>query len=413
MAGDLLTGFPSGLGLSPFQRKFPFPMSKSPVVSESSSSPHNRPRLKILAGPRESQRGRHTRRSRGSSTSFAFAPGVLAWIASAGMLGAEAPSKNPSPYVVLVTEGDGTVQAVFERYPELRGSWEELARFNLLRPGRPIEIPLEMLEFPGTLAKVASFYGEAEVKRSFDPRFIPLVPNLLLREGDEIRTWRGAGARILFDDGNYILLKSQSRATLVSLGTREQPATSRLQLFLKEGSIWSQMEHELRGRFEVKTPTANTIIRGTEFRVKVEPGEATRVEVLDGRVDFEMGERRLSVGRQEGALAVNGSDALANSPLPPAPELLAPLPEEVLRSESFDQVFLWGAVEGAEVYSFEIARDDRFFDLVAERRVGPEATVRIQGIEPGTYFWRVTSIVRGFESSPAESRYFVFVDRRP
>ncbi len=347
------------------------------------------------------------------TTSFAFALGVLAWVASAAFLGAEGPRKDPSPYVVLVTEGDGTVQAVFERYPELRGSWEEIAKFNLLRAGQPIEIPAELLDSPGTLAKVASFYGEAEVKRSFDARFIPLVSNLLLREGDEIRTWRGAGARILFEDGNYVLLKSQSRATLVSLGTRGEPATSRLKLFLKEGSVWSQMEHELRGRFEVTTPSANTIIRGTEFRVKVEPGEATRVEVLDGRVDFEMGERRLSVGRQEGALAVTGSDTLAPAPLPPAPELLAPLPEEVLRSDAFDQTFRWGAVEGAEVYSFEIARDDRFFDVVAERRAGPEASVRIQGIEPGTYFWRVTSIVRGFEGSPAASRYFVFVDRSP
>jgi hypothetical protein len=210
-----------------------------------------------------------------------------------------------------------------------------------------------------------------------------------------------------------VLLKSQSRATVVSLGAREASAASRLQLFLKEGSVWSQMEHELRGRFEVKTPTANTIIRGTEFRVKVEPGEATRVEVLDGRVDFEMGERRLSVGRQEGALAVAGSDTLTPAPLPPAPELLSPLPEEVLRSESFDQMFRWSTVEGAEVYSLEISRDDRFFDLVAERRVGPETSARIQGLEPGTYFWRTTSTVRGFEGSPSRSRYFVFVDRRP
>ncbi len=346
-------------------------------------------------------------------TPFVFALGALAWVASGGLLCAESPRKTASPYVVLVTEGDGTVQAVFDRYPELRGSWEELARFNLLRAGAPIEIPAAMLDSPGTLAKVASFYGEAEVKRSFDPRFIPLVPNLLLREGDEIRTWRGAGARILFEDGNYVLLKSQSRATLVSLGSRDTPATSRLQLFLKEGSIWSQMEHELRGRFEVKTPTANTIIRGTEFRVKVEPGEATRVEVLEGRVDFEIGERRLSVGQQEGALAVTGADSLSPAPLPPAPELLAPLPEEVLRIDSFDQTFRWRTVSRAEVYSFEIARDDRFFDIVEERRVGSEASVRIQGLEPGTYFWRVTSIVRGFESSPAEPRYFVFVDRRP
>ena len=347
--------------------------------------------------------------SRKASVAFA-----LGFVASAGLLGAESPRKDPaSPYVVLVTEDDFSVQSVFDRYPELRGSWEELAKFNLLRVGEAIEIPSDMLDSPGTLAKVASFHGEAEVKRSFDQRFIPLVPNLLLRKGDEIRTWRGAGARILFEDGNYVLLKSGSRATLVSLGTRAEPSTSRLQLFLKEGSVWSQMEHELRGRFEVKTPSANTIIRGTEFRVKVEPGEATRVEVLDGRVDFEMGERRLSVGRQQGALAVTGSDSLAPAPLPPPPSLMAPLPEEVLRSESFDQTFRWSPVDGAEVYTFEIARDEQFFDLIAERRVGPEASVRIQGLEPGTYFWRVTSIVRGFEGSPAERRYFVFVDRRP
>jgi hypothetical protein len=339
---------------------------------------------------------------------------ALGLIANAGPVGAESVKKDgASPYVVLVTEDDGSVESVFHRYPELRGSWEELAKFNLLRAGRAIEIPTEMLDSPGILAKVGSFYGEAEVKRSFDSRFIPLVANLLLREGDEIRTWRGSGARILFEDGNYVLLKSGSRATLVSLGTRDKPATSRLQLLLKEGSVWSQMEHELRGRFEVKTPSANTIIRGTEFRVKVEPGDATRVEVLEGRVEFEMGERRLSVGRQEGALAVTGSDGLAAAPLPPAPGLLSPLPDEVLRSDSFDQTFRWSPVEGAEVYAFEIARDDRFFDLVVERSVGPEASVRVQGLEPGTYFWRAAAIVRGFEGSPAEGRYFVFVDHRP
>ena len=338
---------------------------------------------------------------------------LFAWLASPGITRAEDRPKGAAPYVVLVTEGDETVQAIFERYRELRGSWEELARFNLLRPGEAIEVPADMLDSPGMLARIASFYGEAEVKRSFDSRFIPLVPNLLLREGDEIRTWRGAGARILFEDGNTVLLKSQSRATLVSLGTRKQPATSRLQLFLEEGSIWSQMEHELRGRFEVKTPTANTIIRGTEFRVKVEPGEATRVEVLHGWVDFEVGAERLSVGPQEGALAVTGAGGTTPAPLPQAPVLQSPLPGEVLRGDSFEETFRWGAVEGAEVYELEIARDDRFFDVVVERRAGPEASVRIQGLEAGTYFWRATSVVGGFESSPAEGRYFVFVDRRP
>jgi FecR protein len=324
---------------------------------------------------------------------------------------AENDSKQ-EPYVVLVTQGDETVQAVFGRYPELKGSWDELARYNLLRAGNTIEVPRDMLDTDGVLAKVGSFYGESEVKRSFDDRYLPVVKNLLLREGDEIRTWRGAGVRILFEDGNYVLLRSNSRARVVSLGSKKASAASRMQLFLKEGSVWSEMEHGLRGRFEIQTPSASTIIRGTEFRVKVEPGEATRLEVLDGRVDFGVGERTVSVAKQEGALAT-GSEPVVTTALPSPPALEAPLQQEVIRADALDQVFRWQKVEGAESYDFEIARDEEFFDVMVERSVGPEASVRIQSLEPGTYFWRTSTVVHGFEGSPSATRYFVFVQLSP
>jgi hypothetical protein len=326
---------------------------------------------------------------------------------------AEENPQNRAPYVVLVTEGDSTAEAIFRRYPELKGSFEELARFNLLRSGNPIEIPKEMLVTDGVLAKVASFFGEAEVKRSFDDRFLPLVRNLLLREGDELRTWRGAGVRILFEDGNYVLLQSNSRAKVVSLGSKRASADSRMQLFLKEGGIWSEMEKGVRGRFEIETPSASTIIRGTEFRVKVEPGEATRLEVLDGKVDFAIGDRIVSVGNQEGALAAAGSEPVSPTRLPASPALEAPLPQEVIREDALDQTFRWQKVDGAEAYDFDVARDESFFDIVVERRVGPEPFVRIQNLEPGTYFWRVSTVARGFEGSPSATRYFVFVQLGP
>jgi hypothetical protein len=333
---------------------------------------------------------------------------TLAGAAEAGGNG-----EKVEPYVVLVTEGDSTVQAVFRRYPELKASWEELARFNLLRSGNAIEVPKEMLDTDAVLSKVANFYGEAEVKRSFDDHYVPVVRNLLLREGDEIRTWRGAGVRILFEDGNYVLLKSNSRAKVVCLGSKKASAASRMQIFLKEGSIWSEMEHGLRGRFEIETPSASTIIRGTEFRVKVEPGEATRLEVLDGTVDFGIGDRTVSVGKQQGALAATDSGEVSPTPLPLPPALDAPLPQEVIRADSLDQIFHWTPVRGAESYELEIARDEEFFDIVVERQVGPEASVRVQNLEPGTYFWRASTISGGFEGSPSPTRYFVFVQLSP
>lgn len=349
----------------------------------------------------------------------AIVPLMLALLAASPSLAEErrngSSSKGEESRYVVLPKNEGSVEAFEARYPELAGRWDEIARFNLLRSGHAIEVPEALLRTDGVLARIASFYGEAEVRRSFDDRFVPLVPNLLVREGDEIRTWRDAGVRLLFSDGNYVFLKSHSRAEVTSLGSNPAAADApRLRLTLKEGSLWSEIEHDIRGRYEIRTPTASTIIRGTTFRVKVEPSDATRVEVLDGHVDVEVGETRLSVGTQQGALADAAARALAAEPLPAAPELLSPLPEEVLARDTFEQIFRWSPVDGAEAYVFELARDERFFEMVAERRVGPEASVRLATLESGTYFWRVSSISpSGFQGAPGPQRYFVFVQRRP
>ena len=318
-------------------------------------------------------------------------------------------------FVVVMTGDDSSVQALFDRYPEISGSWEELAKFNLLRSGHVIEIPRHMLSSDGILAKVASYYGDIEVKRAFDKRFVPVVKNLLLREGDEIRTWSGSGVRILFEDGNYVFVNSHTKVKVVSLGDRHASASSRLQILLKEGSIWSQIEKQLKGQFEIRTSTANTIIRGTNFRVKVEPGDATRLEVLEGMVEFEAGGDPVSVGSQQGALASGDGAPISSVTLPPPPGTLdAPEPQEVIRGDVFNQLFRWNVVSGASAYHLIIARDERFFDVVEERQVGPEASVRIPSLEPGTYFWQVSTVgAGGFEGSFSESRYFVFVKSRP
>lgn len=344
----------------------------------------------------------------------------IAWFLFFAATATAGPEAKPSrhdgdDFVVVVTEHDSSARALLERYPEVSASWEELAKFNLLRSGHVIEIPRDMIASDGVLAKVASAYGDVEVKRAFDERFIPVVKNLLLREGDEVRTWSSSGARILFEDGSYVFVKSHTKVKVVSLAKEETSAASRLQILLKEGSVWSQIEKRLKGEFEVQTSTANTIIRGTSFRVKLEPGDATRLEVLEGSVDFRAAGEAVSIESQQGALAAGGDEPITAANLPPAPETLqAPQPQEVIRGDEFDQTFRWSPVSGAASYHLVIARDDRFFDIVEERQVGPEASVRIPNMEPGTYFWRVSTVgASGFEGSFSEGRYFVFVRRQP
>jgi hypothetical protein len=327
----------------------------------------------------------------------------------------EPKSKEKQPFVLILTPSDTSPETVLTRYPEITGNWVDIAKHNLLRPGREIELTRDMLAADHYLAKVVGFYGETEVRRAFDERFIPVVQNLLLREGDILRTWRRSGGRFLFEDGSFVVLKSNSRAKLTRLNPRTADAKAEVKLELLEGSIWSRIARRVHGNFEIKTPGAVTIIRGTDFRLKIEAGDATRLEVLEGSVELTADEGAVIVPARKGILKLTGEVLGQPQDLPDAPqELLAPQPEQVFRGEAFDQTFQWRPALGAAEYRVEVSRDSDFFDIVEERRTGSEASVRIRDLEPGTYFWRVTAIdSKGFESPPTEPLYFVVVRTRP
>ena len=336
--------------------------------------------------------------------------------AGPGTESADSKDKKDTPYVIL-TDSESSPDELFQRYPELASSWDELARFNLLRrPGTAIEVPRDMLGADRTLAKIDGLYGEAEVNRSFDNRYIPVVKNLLLREGDVLRTWRHSGARILFDNGSQVVLRSHSKARLIAMpssaGSSSKP---RVRLELVEGNIWIRTLGGSEGGFLIDTPTASTITRGTDFRLKVEAGQATRLEVLEGAVELESGDQTVLVPAQQGVFARGIGDAPIPEPLPQAPdELVAPHAEQVFRASAFDVTFRWTPVPGAQSYRLEIAHDTGFFDLAEERLTGARTAARISGLEPGTYFWRVSALSpSGFEGPPADGSYFVFVEKKP
>ncbi len=312
-------------------------------------------------------------------------------------------------YVIILTGDESTPEKVLQRYPEIAAAWPKVATYNLLRPGTAIELSRDMLGRDRPLARLAQVYGETEVRRPFDARFIPACSNLLVREGDVLRTWRRAGARIVFEDGSYFLLRGNSRAELASLGSQ----ASKTRLLLSEGSLLSRIKKG-SGRFEVETPTASTIIRGTEFRVKVEAGDATRLEVLDGEVELHSEGHSLAVPALRGSLTQRGTGPSAVQQLLAGPaSLREPQDKQVVRAAAFDQRFSWSSVPGAVAYRVEVSRDENFFDLIEEVLAGGELSAPIRGLDEGTYFWRVSAIgANGFEGPPSDSSYFVFVKTR-
>jgi len=334
-----------------------------------------------------------------------------------GDLPATMPSSGDD-YVVVMTDKDDSSQKVFSKYLDKPESWRPLADYNLLADGVKVRIPKAMLK-PGILpAKITAFSGRVDIARKVDWKWIPAVPNLLVSEGDWIRTRDRSSAEIRQDDGTVVLLRPGTKLmfTTSGLAKTERGEIRVTKLTLESGAIASRVT-KLRAqdsRFEIKTPTATSFIRGTEFRVKVE-AEGTRLEVLEGAVDFGSEESHVSVASNSGSLAPTGAvTPVAPSALPERPTaLLTPEDRQVLDGEIAGYRFSWAAAPGATRYHVEIAADAEFRELVDEQWVETSgadlAGFNVSDLDPGTYFWRVATINgAGYESAWSDARHFVY-----
>lgn len=327
-------------------------------------------------------------------------------------------AKSADDYVVVMTEKDDSPVKVYQKYLEKADLWRSLADYNLLSEGVKVRVPKEMLKSGILPAKVTKASGRVEIARNFDWKWIPVVPNLLVSEGDWIRTRARSSVEIRQDDGTVIQLRPDTKVMFTTSG---QTSSARgevrvTKLNLESGSLSAKVQKLLArdSRFEIKTPTATSFIRGTEFRVKVEDQGATRLEVLEGAIDFGSEQNHVSVAGNYGSRATAGTTPEAPHALPAAPAaLMTPENRQVLEGDITAYRFSWAAVSGAARYHVEVAADQEFKQLVDESWVdstGAElANFNLQTLEPGTYFWRVSAIdAQGYESPWSEARHFVY-----
>lgn len=322
-------------------------------------------------------------------------------------------------YVVVMTDKDTTPLKVYQKYLNSADFWRQIAEHNLLKKGVSVKIPKDMLKAEQIPSKITKFNGRVEVARNFDWKWVRVVDNMLIQEGDWIRTGKKASAEVQQDDGTVIKLRPGSKMLFQSNGTaktaRGEIRTTRVKL--ETGSILARVKKLARrdSRFEISTPTATSFIRGTEFRVKVEEAGATRLEVLEGAVDFGEEGEVVSVAGNFGSLVTEaGAEPAQPQGLPAAPaQLLSPENRQVLEGDLAMYQFAWAGVDTAVQYHIEVALDAGFRSLVDEARLaGTSAQVQsmdLENLEPGTYYWRVSAVnAAGYESAWSEMRHFVY-----
>lgn len=114
----------------------------------------------------------------------------------------------------------------------------------------------------------------------------PLAVGERLDVGTTLRTGPAGRVRLRCADGSVLVLADRSQLRIEAFST-PAGASRAAEFLLEAGLVGQRVAPAASGSWRVRTPTAVTAVRGTEFSVEVADGRATDVHVKAGEVDVE------------------------------------------------------------------------------------------------------------------------------
>ncbi len=180
-------------------------------------------------------------------------------------------------------------------YRPLMASLFILLAISLVTYSLPMfSAPTSALETKCTLSVLS---GTAEVQMYGSDSWQVAKDGVVLDAGTRVRTNQEAQAVLTFFEGTTIKLESGTDIEVEKVrGADDQPTEIVLKQWL--GKTWSRVVKKIDpgSRYEIKTPSAYALVRGTMFETEVDEAGATEVRTTEGRV---------SVGAQDEVVEVS------------------------------------------------------------------------------------------------------------
>lgn len=272
----------------------------------------------------------------------------------------------------------------------------------VIPPGTKIRIPVAWSKqiTDGVTARVVNVQGTALLKRLNTDGNIPIELGMQLFAGDEIRSENDSFVTIEFADQSILRLQDRSLMRINAMKIFGDFGLVDTLIDLQQGRTENAVpkKSETGTRFRIKTPSAVSSVRGTDFRVGITgASESTSSEVLSGLVQVSAATKEIGVPAGYGTVTAQG--------LPPsAPVKLLPPPDLNSTSLLYEQlplVITLNPLEGAVAYRAQIASDQNFENLRTEFTTG-KLPFRDGDIPDGDYWLRVRGIdVNGIEGYDA------------
>lgn len=129
--------------------------------------------------------------------------------------------------------------------------------------------------------------GTVQVLPAEDGEWQAAAPDGRMKAGDRVHTEAFSTATLTFFDGSVAQLESGTNVLVIQTSQPEQADGRIIMLQQDIGTIHYSVEPipGSNSRFEIQTPSATVIVRGTEFTVEVSTDGTTAVKVYEGTVE--------------------------------------------------------------------------------------------------------------------------------
>lgn len=266
-----------------------------------------------------------------------------------------------------------------------------------LPPGSCLRIPLAWTRLASEeSAAVLAVHGLVTLKRNGQEG--PVEPGMRLLVGDEIQSANDAFMTIEFADRSRLKVQDNTLFRLENMRMLGNRGVVDTFVDLQQGRTESSIpkKSDTGSRFRIKTPSAVSSVRGTDFRVGVIDGKsASSSEVLTGVVEVSAGQKSIRVASDLGSVTLQGA-------APSSPVRLLPPPDLSVTDNHYQRLPLVISLKplaGAHAYRAQIATDREFNNLWSEF-TATNLPFRDGAIPDGEYWMRV----RGIDASSIEGK---------
>ena len=266
-----------------------------------------------------------------------------------------APDVHSQEWIYTVRPGENP-WSISKKYLEDMRYWPRLQtlnkidRPNQIPPGRRLRIPFAWIkpELRPVPVRVLDVRGTTQLDSIHHSN--PLQAGMPLQAGDIIRTGPEGNALLEFADGSRLLVQANSNFEIDTVRVYERGGTVDTDLRLRQGRLETQVtpRRDRGARYQIRTPSAVSVVRGTSYRLGTDADQVTRAEVLTGALAVSSDGKTATVPERFGTLSKTSGGPLAPVELLPAPDLSG-LPGTMDKLE-----FSWPSLDGAVAYRVQL-----------------------------------------------------------